>query len=67
MAQSCVFCGNQVVWADVMATHEGTHVAGIADFHGVDALTEKQQLVHMGRVCGACCDAPHVHSQWGTE
>lgn len=67
MAQSCVYCGNRVVWADVMATAEGVRVADIADSRGLLALEEKQQYIHVGMVCGPCCDAPHVHSQRGTK
>jgi len=55
MAQSCVYCGNQVVWADVMATREGMRVADIADSKGLLALEERQQYIHMGMVCGPCC------------
>lgn len=58
MAQSCVFCGNQVVWADVMATREGMRVADIADSRGLLALEEKQQYIHMGMVCAPCCGDP---------
>lgn len=60
MAQSCVFCGNQVVWADVMATREGMRVADIADSRGLLALEERQQYIHMGMVCAPCCDKPKV-------
>lgn len=61
MAQSCVFCGNQVVWADVLATREGMRVADIADSRGLLALEEKQQYIHMGMVCAPCCGGkPHA-------
>ena len=57
MAQSCVFCGNQVVWADVLETDEGAYASRLADTFGMEALTEKRQIILMGKCCAECCDS----------
>lgn len=54
----CVYCGNQVVWADVMATTVGQRVALTADSRGLLALEEREQYIHMGVVCAPCCGSP---------
>jgi hypothetical protein len=44
------------VWAEVLDTDEGAFAAHLADTFGMEALTERRQVIMEGRVCAACCD-----------
>jgi hypothetical protein len=48
------------VWADVLESDEGSRAAFIADTFGMEALTERRQVIMAGRVCAACCDDEYI-------
>lgn len=59
MAQLCVYCGNRVVWSEVLDTDEGAYASRLADTFGMEALTERRQIILMGMVCAECADQDH--------
>jgi hypothetical protein len=44
----CAVCGNKVDWGLVKVLDQ-------ADHHGVDSLTENQQVVYLGKCCSIDC------------
>jgi hypothetical protein len=60
----CDWCGKPVVWADVRLTAECRFACDLADREGMMALTEKRQLIVMGRLCATCVESD---MQWAPE
>ena len=49
----CIICGNTVDW-DIVK-EEFDYILAQADAHGVESLTENQQVVYEGLVCSDEC------------
>lgn len=49
----CVMCGRRVDWPFVK--EEFAEILEQADRHGVDSLTEAQQVVYLGMCCSINC------------
>jgi hypothetical protein len=53
---TCIYCHTEVDWNAVLATDEGRFACDLADRHGMEALTERRQLIVLQRICAQCID-----------
>jgi len=53
--KTCVVCGEPVDLKAVI--EEFSHILKQAHYHGVDSLTEQEQIVYEGRCCSTLCFA----------
>jgi hypothetical protein len=60
----CDWCGKPVLWSDVRLTTEGRFACDLADREGMMVLSEKRQLIVMGRLCATCVESD---MQWAPE
>jgi len=49
----CIICKQEVIWNDVVEEFESLFEQ--IDRHGVESLTEDQQLVYEGKICSYKC------------
>jgi len=53
MSKNCVVCHGKVDWA--LVREEFAELLDQADVHGVESLTEDQQVVYEGLCCSTNC------------
>jgi hypothetical protein len=53
---TCIYCHTEVDWNAVLATDEGRFACDLADRHGMEALTERRQLIVLQRICAQCIE-----------
>ena len=55
--KNCVNCGQPVYWASARESEDLTEITDRVDQHGVESLTESEQLAYEGRVCYDCLES----------